>query len=435
VRDILVIGGILLSLPYSFFHPWIGVLVWILVSLANPHRMTYGIAYNFPVAQLVAISTLGGFFFYRRKSPFPWTMETSLLLLLFVWFTLTSYVALNPDGAWKEWNRLLKTMIMVVASLFLFQDRQRLRWFFLTIGISVAVFGVKGALFAMRTGGEYIVFGPPGSFIEDNNALALAELMVLPILASMAQLEKKSWAKWGLYTTAALSVFAVVFSYSRGALLAMGGVGVAALTFSKHRWRYVAYGILFVVLVLPVVPEKWYERMSTIGTYQEDRSAMGRVNAWHFAFNLASERPLTGGGFRVFTNDMFIRYAPDPFDVHDAHSVYFEVLGEHGFLALGLFILLLVGSILSLRNLKAKIRKKPEFAWAEAYATMLQLSLAAYIIGGAFLGLAYFDLLYYLIAASVCLQAVVRRDLRRAQIAAESEPEAEEPPALARAAT
>ena len=94
------------------------------------------------------------------------------------------------------------------------------------------------------------------------------------------------------------------------------------------------FAVLFALVVFPVIPEKWHERMSTIGTYQEDRSAMGRVNAWHFAFNLASERPLTGGGFSAFTNDLFIRYAPDPFDVHDAHSIYFEVLGEHGFLAL-----------------------------------------------------------------------------------------------------
>jgi probable O-glycosylation ligase (exosortase A-associated) len=436
MRDIVVIGGILISLPFCFFRPHLGILVWILVSLANPHRMTYGPAYSFPVAQLVAICTLGGFLIHRRKARFPWTMETALLLILFLWFTLTTFVALNPDGARQEWDRFGKTYLMVGASLFLFQDRQRLRLFFLTIGISVAVFGVKGAFFAMRTGGEYIVFGPPGSFIEDNNALALAELMVLPILAAMAPLEKKWWVKWGLYATAALSVFAVVFSYSRGALLAMGGLGVAALAFSRHRWRYIGFAVLFVLVVFPVIPEKWHERMSTIGTYQEDRSAMGRVNAWHFAFNLASERPLTGGGFRSFTNDLFIRYAPDPFDVHDAHSIYFEVLGEHGFLALALFILLLVGSIFQLRSLKARIRKRPEFAWAEAYATMLQLSLTAYTIGGAFLGLAYFDLLYYLIAASVCLQATVRREIRQEQIrAAEPVPWEEGPPALARAAT
>ena len=32
--------------------------------------------------------------------------------------------------------------------------------------------------------------------------------------------------------------------------------------------------------------------------------------------------------------EMFARYAPDPDDVHDAHSIYFEVLGEHGFVGL-----------------------------------------------------------------------------------------------------
>lgn len=433
MRDILVIAGILISLPFCLFRPHLGVLAWILVSLANPHRMAYGPAYNFPAAQLIAICTLGGFVFYRHRARFPWTMETGLLLVLFLWFTLTSFLALNPVGAWIEWQRLAKTFLMVAISLFLFQDRHRLRLFFLTVGISLAVFGVKGAIFAVRTGGEYIVFGPPGSFIADNNALALAELMVLPLLASLATLETKGWAKWGLYAAAALSVFAVVFSYSRGALLAMGGLGVAALTFSKHRWRYVGFAVVFGLLVLPIVPEKWHERMSTIGTYQEDSSAMGRVNAWHFATNLANDRPFTGGGFRAFTNDLFIRYAPNPFNVHDAHSIYFEVLGEHGYVGLALFLLLLFGSVMRLRNLKARIRKRAEFAWAETYATMLQLSLTAYIIGGSFLGLAYFDLFYYLIASSVCLQATVRRDLRAAQAAEKAEREGGEFLPLARA--
>ena len=37
---------------------------------------------------------------------------------------------------------------------------------------------------------------------------------------------------------------------------------------------------------------------------------------------------------------VFAIYAPDPTDVHAAHSIYFQVLGEHGFVGLGLYLLL-----------------------------------------------------------------------------------------------
>jgi putative inorganic carbon (hco3(-)) transporter len=71
------------------------------------------------------------------------------------------------------------------------------------------------------------------------------------------------------------------------------------------------------------------------------RSALGRINAWHTAFNVAKDR-ITGGGFEMFKAPTFRQYAPEPFRVHDVHSIYFEVMGEHGFIGFGMFILLAV---------------------------------------------------------------------------------------------
>lgn len=412
MRDYLVLGLLFASLPFCFLRPHIGVLVYLLASLLNPHRMTWGIAYHFPVAMLIGIATGAGFLMSRGKRPLPREREVWLILLFGVYVTFTSVFALYPQSAWLEWERLAKTIGMVFISLFLFQSRERLRLLLLCTSLSLAAFGVKGALFAMRTGGEYIVFGPPGSFIEDNNALALAELMVLPLLVFLGQQERAPWAKWGLYGAAGLSLLAVIFSYSRGALVALVALGLGLLLTSAKRLQYAFFLAAFLLIVLPFVPQKWDERMSTIKTFEEDRSAMGRINAWGFAFNLASDRPLVGGGFRTFQWEMFRRYAPVPEDVHDAHSIYFEVLGEHGFVALGIYAWLLFGAIVSLRTMRRRIRHAPELEWAGAYSSMLELSLIAYAVGGAFLGLAYFDLFYYLLAATICLKTVVREQLR-----------------------
>ena len=61
---------------------------------------------------------------------------------------------------------------------------------------------------------------------------------------------------------------------------------------------------------------------------------MGRINAWHTAFNLAKDR-VTGGGFDTFQGPTFRKYAPEPENVHAAHSIYFQVLGDHGFIGFG----------------------------------------------------------------------------------------------------
>jgi len=72
------------------------------------------------------------------------------------------------------------------------------------------------------------------------------------------------------------------------------------------------------------MPDAWMQRMGTIKTYEQDGSAMGRINAWHFAFNLALDRPIVGGGFETFQPDLFLKYAPEPENYHDSHSIYFE---------------------------------------------------------------------------------------------------------------
>jgi probable O-glycosylation ligase (exosortase A-associated) len=147
--------------------------------------------------------------------------------------------------------------------------------------------------------------------------------------------------------------------------------------------------------------------MNTIQTYEQDGSAMGRINAWKMAWNLALDRPLTGGGFETFTPQVFRKYAPDPENIHDAHSNYFEMLGEQGFIGLGLYLLLIASCIIRLRFLKSRIRRDPALQWAQHYPDMLQVSIFAYVIGGAFLGRAYFDMFYQLVGAMVILNRLV----------------------------
>jgi probable O-glycosylation ligase (exosortase A-associated) len=143
------------------------------------------------------------------------------------------------------------------------------------------------------------------------------------------------------------------------------------------------------------MPQEWYDRMDSIKNYQQDESALGRINAWHTAFNVAKDR-VTGGGFETFQARTFRQYAPEPFRVHDVHSVYFEVMGEHGFIGFGMFLLLAVFAWLRANQVIRECKNDPEKKWAADLAAMIQVSLIGYGAGGAFLGLAYFDLTYHL---------------------------------------
>jgi len=416
MRDLLIIGFIFAMLPFCFFRPYIGALMWVWISIMNPHRLTWGPAFGFPFAMLVAVTTMAGVLISKDRGKFPVSRETTLIILMGIWFTFTTTVALMPAAAWAKWDRVTKIYIMTIVPLFLLQEKNRLRLLLLVMVGSIAFFSVKGGISSLLTGGHYRVYGPRQSFIEENNALAVAELMMLPLMIHLGRTEKRVWVKRGLYISAVLTLVSIIFSYSRGALLGLFAVAVVYVT-STRRWGYAIAFLLLAGIGYSFIPQQWYDRMRTIKSYKQDESAMARFNSWQFAINVAMDRPFTGGGFRVFSSDQFLRYGPDPYEAYDSHSIYFEALGEHGFVGLGLFLALMGSSFLSVSAVERSIRGRPSVAWAGEYCTMLRLSLVAYAAGGAFLGLAYFDLYYDVVAAVVLLKIIVRRDLAKEQAA------------------
>lgn len=127
---------------------------------------------------------------------------------------------------------------------------------------------------------------------------------------------------------------------------------------------------------------------------------MGRINAWQMAWNLANDR-FFGGGFEVSNPFVFALYAPDPTNPLTAHSIYFQMLGEHGWVGLLLFLLLWLLTWITANGLRKGTRNDPVLGHLHLFGSMVQVSLVGYAVGGAFLSLSYFDLPYYLIVMTV----------------------------------
>ena len=295
-------------------------------------------------------------------------------------------------------------------------------------GVSIGFYGARGGVFTILTGGNYRVWGPPDTFIEDNNQLALAMVMVVPLIWYLVLTTKQRWLKLGTFGVAGLTVIAILGTHSRGGLVA-SAVMLSAL-WLKSRYKVVTAAAAAMVLVgaLAFLPAHWYERMETIQDYQQDTSVRGRFDAWTFAWRVALERPLIGGGFVVFDDkEQFMRLVPDAMGARNAHSIYFEVLGETGFVGLGLFLLLGLATILSAGSIIRRTRDRKELEWARNLAAMCQVSLVGYAAAGAFLNLGFFDLYYVIIALVVVLKEAVVREL-----AQEQEPAATRPRPLSR---
>ena len=406
-RDLLLAGFIIGCLPLAVISPHIGVLLWAWLGYMNPHRLTWGFAWSMPFAQLVAVATLAGLVISGEKKRVPFNRTTTIWLAFVAWASITTLQAINKSMAVDQWQQFIKIQLMTFVAIVVINSRQRLIALLWVIVLSLAFYGIKGGVFTIVTGGHYTVWGPPKSLIEGNNELAFALIIMVPLMRFLQLNTANRWLRYGLSVSMVLCGFSILGSQSRGALVA-GGAMVAALWFRSRKKIVIGLAILVVGLALfQFAPEAWFARMSTIQTYEQDGSAMGRINAWWFAFNLAKSRPLFGGGFDAFTPDMFQKYAPDPLDFHDSHSIYFGVLGEHGFVGLSLFLALGFSALWLGNSVRRRVKDHPDLTWASNLAGLIQVSLIGYAVGGVFLGLAYFDLYYSLVAMLVILQDLV----------------------------
>lgn len=419
MRDILIALLVFGSLPVCLFRPDYGILVYIWIGLMNPHKLSWQLS-QMPVGMAAAVATLIGTVVRGEIRGIPMKGTTVLLLAWMLYTTLTTFTAVSPE-AWIEWNRFSRIMLMCFVAMMLLQTRQRLERYVWVAMASIAFFSVKGGVFSIATGGAYRVWGPMGSFIEGNNELALAEIMILPLMLYFARRTTVGWQRWAYYAAFILTIFSILFSYSRGAFVAFAGVAGVLLVRSRYRVQGLVMIVMLGGLMAAFVPQEWKDRMFSIRDYQTDESAMGRINAWHFAWNVA-ETHLFGGGFRTFTKELFLTHAPNPTDVHDAHSIYFEVLGEQGFPGLALFLAILFTTLWRLERLRKRRPRDESQRWVHDLAEMLQFSLLGYMFGGAFLGLAYFDLPYYLIVSAILLEFIVEREAAAVPAAAEPAP-------------
>jgi probable O-glycosylation ligase (exosortase A-associated) len=401
VRDLVLFGIVFCSLPFILARPWIGIIAWSWLAYMNPHRLTWGSAYDYSFSEIVAGATLIGFLFARDKRGIPLSGLMLVWLLWVAWMNLSTLFALNPDSAWNEWDRTMKIQLFSLLTICLIRDANRIRLLVLTIVASLGFYGIKGGLFAILTGGNYHVFGPEGSFIEGNNSLGLALVMTIPLMWHVYLHAEHKLLRFGLLGGIGLSALAILSTQSRGAFLAIAAMA-AFLWIKSPRKLSVAFALAIAApAMLAFMPEAWHERMASIAEYEQDSSAMGRINAWWFALRLALDHPFVGGGFQVFTPALFEQYAPDPYDFHDAHSIYFEVLAEHGFVGCGLFLVFGLAAFIYASSIARLAKRREETRWAASLASMIQVSLVGYAVGGAFLGLAYFDLYYALVAILV----------------------------------
>jgi putative inorganic carbon (HCO3(-)) transporter len=316
----------------------------------------------------------------------PWVM-----LAFVIWMTLNSLQAPFPDWSWPLWDQTMRIFAFVFLVFVLLNTKVRIHAMIWVLVISVGFYGVKGGMFTIVSGGHAIVYGPPDTIISDNNNLALATVMTSPLILYLRDHTANRWLRVGLLCALGLQIIMVFGSYSRGGMIALAPMLVMVVVRSERRIAYALAITAAIAIALLLMPDVFWERMQTISDASQDDSFHGRVIAWQVAMKYAADHFPFGAGFSApQLEPIFNHYFPNEMP-HAAHSIFFQVLGEHGYPGLALYLLMLA---LAARNsfiVVRQTRNRPGLQWAHDLGKYIQISLASFCVGGAALSIAYFD--------------------------------------------
>lgn len=423
MRDPVMFLIVVSLIPLIFWRPWIGILAWYWVGLMAPHGLCWGFMRSFPIAVAVGVPALIGLFIAKDRRPIPITREIIITIIFLFHITVTSIFAVYPPGAWDQWVKVIKIVAVSLITPMLIYGEKRVLALIFVVTYSVGFYGIKGGFFAITTGGSSMVLGPPGSYLQGNTFIGLAMIMVAPLMFVSARFIYHQWVDLGapwlrkiakplglaLYGGFWLTIVAILVTYSRGALLGLLAITPWMFLKMRHKWVLILSGFVIFGVIGVAAPERLVARWKTIETYEEDQSAMQRIQAWGANFNMALERPLIGMGMSNASLGydwwrQYVNFEGSWSHVLSAHSLYFQMLGQHGFLGLGIYLTMIGFTFFTLDRIRRTAVPTTGKIWLREYAWALQLSLVGFLVAGAFIDVAYFTLIYALIALAIIMR-------------------------------
>lgn len=409
MRDLIYHAAWIFILPLTLASVHLGVSVWIWVALLPPSDLLYGsFGIVLPFNKLVAASAFFALITSQTRKDFYADKLIVLILLYGLIVTISyffspyvsSFADLQYDKFWKE----LVLFFFITGVMF---SQHRLHQAALMVSLAFGFVMVKeGLIFLLTVGGHKIEsIGTVG----DNNGVALALLMTIPLLLYCAKYTAEHWVRIGMYVTAGLGTVTVIATYSRGGFIGMLVLGLMLLKGSRYKIRaLIAVGILGVAL-FALAPENYLDRISTISEATSDDSFAVRLLAWKINYLLAVDHPFFGNGLYaslIWQNwskhlgeaTTWLFASPLVMRTFVAHSIYFQVLGDTGFVGLFLFLLILLTALVKTIQTQRIAKRDPALEWSADLARATQMSLVVYCVSGAALSLVYFELLYILLA-------------------------------------
>jgi putative inorganic carbon (HCO3(-)) transporter len=415
LRSILLLFVYISFLGLGVSAPFIATLGYVWVDTFRPQDVSYVILNQVPVAMVMGAVAVALYFVFDRRAVPKLRAITVLQLAFAAWITLTTTLALIPDVAWEKWDWAFKTVMFSAFIPLTIRSRVQIEAFLQVYMFSLAAnlvpFGLKMAI----SGGGYgqdLSLGGGNTGLSEGSTLAAVSVMTIPIYLYLRQhailVPKTILFRSVYFVLAGLAVLTTIGTFERTGLIGLLTLGIVALVKSRRKILTLLVGLIVSGIAAYAMTDAWTARISTIGDYAKESSALARILVWRWTLDFASSHPF-GGGFGAYRLDHI--ELPDGairFGVA-FHSIYFEVLGEQGWIGLFLFLSIAAASLLALQRASKQARPHAELSWCRDLVATIQVSLIVLLVCGSFIGIAFQPMIPYLFAMAVSASEYVRR--------------------------
>lgn len=441
--DIALALFIIAFVALGFRRPFLWVLAFLYVDTLAPGKMGWTFMPALKVSLVTFVAAFAGWLLADTKHGSRFTFRQLLMVALLFYCWWTTMHADFPEFALLKWEWVWKALVFAIFLPLTLTTRLRIESALLVMVLSVAAIVISAGIKVVLGGGGYenkLFFVNDNSGLYESSTLATVAICVIPIILWLVRYGTVFPDDWRVRTFAGGVIFACLLmpvgTEARTGLLCIALLLILAFRDVKRRFTFVVVGASLGLLMLPFVPQNYWDRMATIGSHEGDESASTRVAVWQWTIDYVKDKP-TGGGFDAFRGNSFtykmpvadkqgnttaIEYQQVTDKARAYHSAVFEMLGEQGYPGIGLWLWLHALGLWQMERLRRRWRKKlkrggaQDQQWVAPLATALQYAQAIYLLGSLFQGIAYQPFVLSLIGLQCALWSYCKR-LDSAEIA------------------
>jgi probable O-glycosylation ligase (exosortase A-associated) len=402
-----LIAAICLVAP---FRPRVGLLGYIWFGLMRPDLLAFADG-KYPYSLALAIGTGLGALRYAGRTRF-WlrTPFCAGLWLLQIPIALSVIEAVRPELATERYQSYIRMILVLLLIPVLIDEVDQARRLLLVAAASLGFVALKFGLYGIAHGGAELSSGY-GEMLADNNFLALAFAMAIPLAWQARAFTSSRMVRAGWIAVIGSAMAAIVMTSSRGGSVAMLVALCLVFRNGSRKWAQLALVVVLLAGAVNMVQDRYFDRMQTLANVHGEPSAESRFIHAATAWNMWLDYPLLGVGFGGYNysalSPKYMDATDDSLANHVVHNSYLQMLVDSGVFAFLLYAGLLVYAIVWLgASARRMAPLGPEY---EAMPLAIQGPLVVFAVGSAFYSCQRMDLPYLLLMTAAAWWNIERK--------------------------